>query len=494
VLLALALTVALASPILLPTGLYHLFRAVEEKECPFNPVDADAQIEIDKLFKLNRTELASALGDQHCLNLTRAVALQLVNDANHGIFSETWVASAPIVLRNAFLSWLVVKLFFAAADMQDRGLLGVAVGGHGARPSVVGDGTADEAGWLALVGDTSGAVPAWIDAGIVVIMVIVLGWIEVETYGFEDALDTGEDRALCMFALLLFTSVYCTIYRQLQTLPTAPAQRQPSWDDARKSLGLTTRQAIGVSVAKYVLWHNSQPVAYLLVFNRYFGCSEFMTSGQQILGSIVAARELMYMFSTAVAAIKCPVYLLLDLRTVVKEANSRFQSTYRVLAYLATPHTFVSLCLANRSAELRLIFLPLALCQVIADFASCFALGPLLSSTAQSPAAIKIGYTMTSGAFLLFFGPLSVLSLLQKARDKDGDESRQLSVYTATHSNSVVVLDGPQSDSHHHPTHRGLCGRACSACSGVMLALGLLYVILGFIFASFDFDTGLPWW
>ena len=47
-----------------------------------------------------------------------------------------------------------------------------------------------------------------------------------------------------------------------------------------------------------------------------------------------------------------------------------------MLAYLVTPHNFVSLCLANRSTELRLIFLPLALCQVVADFASCFALGP----------------------------------------------------------------------------------------------------------------------
>jgi hypothetical protein len=484
--LALALTVALASPILLPTGLYHLFRAVEEKECPFNPVDADARIEIDKLFKLNQAELASALGDQDCLNLTKSVALQLVNDANHGLFSETWVASAPIVLRNAFLSWLVVKLFFLAADMQDRGLLGVVALGHGARSSVVGDGgTADSAGWVALVGDASRVAPAWmIDAGIVFTMVMVMAWRETETALHLDTMNAGTARhrtEVYMFALLLFTCVCSTIYRQLQTLPTAPAQRQPTWDDARKSLGLTARQAIGLSVAKFVLWHNSQPVAYVLVFNRYFGCSEFMTSGQQILGSIVAARELMYMFSTVVAAIECPVYLLLDLRTVLKEANTWFQSTYRCFAYLATPHIFVSLCLANRSAELRLVFLPLAFFQVVADFASCFALGSLLSNTAQSPAAIKIGYTITSAAFLLFFGPLSVLSLLQKARDKDGDEGRRrvAAGYIARQ---------------HDPPHRGQCGRAFSACSGVMLALGLLYVIMGFIFSSFDFDTGLPWW
>ena len=251
-------------------------------------------------------------------------------------------------------------------------------------------------------------------------------------------------------------------YYQLRTLAAASAQRQPSWEEARLSLGLTMRQAIGLSTAKFFLWHNLQPTAYLWVFNRYFGCSEFMDESQRLLGSIVAAREIIYMFSTVVAAVQCPVYLLLDVRTVVKEAETRFQSAYRVFAYLTTPHNFVSLCPANYSAELRLVFLPLALCQVIADFASCFALGPLLFSGAQPPAAIKIGYTITAAGFLLFFGPLTVLSLLRTARDKGFE------------------VGEPRS---------GRFVRVLSAVAGTALALGLLYVILGFVIAAYGADA-----
>jgi hypothetical protein len=37
--------------------------------------------------------------------------------------------------------------------------------------------------------------------------------------------------------------------------------RQSVWDEARKDLGLTTRQAVGVSLLKLVCWHWIQPAA-----------------------------------------------------------------------------------------------------------------------------------------------------------------------------------------------------------------------------------------
>ena len=44
--------------------------------------------------------------------------------------------------------------------------------------------------------------------------------------------------------------------------PTAAAP-QPTWADAREARGLTQRQALSSAVAKLVLWHLSQPLAYL---------------------------------------------------------------------------------------------------------------------------------------------------------------------------------------------------------------------------------------
>jgi hypothetical protein len=44
--------------------------------------------------------------------------------------------------------------------------------------------------------------------------------------------------------------------------PTA-AVPQPTWAEAREARGLTQRQALSSAVAKLVLWHLSQPLAYL---------------------------------------------------------------------------------------------------------------------------------------------------------------------------------------------------------------------------------------
>eukprot|EP01046_Picozoa_sp_COSAG06_P014379 COSAG06_NODE_890_length_11734_cov_37.735367_12_plen_711_part_00 len=478
-LLTLALAVALSSPVALPVGLFYQFGwSTAGEVCPFVPVDPDAQAEIDKLMSMSNDQRVTALSlvadnctcnplDESPLNMSMSMALQLLRDADNGLFSETWIASTPIALRNAFLAWVATTLFVTAADLQqDRGLMGMAVGGYSARGSDVGDGIASAAGWLASVGKTNGADLSY----------LMMLWGKALVWGMiSGAFAFGIIQIPLIEWLLLcisgrrVTPLVCsvvgvllgalsTFYYNLQYFSTSTNQRQPTWEDARKALGLNWRQAIGLSTAKLMLWHWSQPFAYMLVFERYFGCSDFMDGSQQVVGSIVAAREVMYVITTVVAVFACPVYLLLDVRTVVQEAETHFHSFYRVLAYLAMPHNFVSLCLANRSAQLRLIFLPLALCQVIADFASCFALGPLLLTTTPSPAALKIGYFITSVAFVGFFGPLTVLSLLQKARDK-----------------------------------QGRIARAFAAVGGVLLGLGLLYVVVGFIIAAIGFDVLCGW-
>ena len=165
--LALALAAALVSPLVLFYGVYFWLDALHyggedarQETCPFVPVDTVAQQTIDDLIAMSKQERDSALhcvwdGGGQCSNISRITVLLLLRDVDDGVFSEAWLASAPIVLRNAFLSWLVVKLFFTASDIQDRGCCGLAIGGHGARESVVGQGPASAAGWLAAVGETS---------------------------------------------------------------------------------------------------------------------------------------------------------------------------------------------------------------------------------------------------------------------------------------------------------------------------------------------------
>ena len=146
-LLALALSTALVSPIVVPIGLFQLFEwSAAGEVCPFVPINETAQKAIVDLIALPPEQRESALG-----NLDNGTVLQLLRDADNRLFSETWIASAPIALRNSFLAWLAAKLFFAATELQDRGLMGMAVAGHGARTSVVGDDTASAAGWLTAV-------------------------------------------------------------------------------------------------------------------------------------------------------------------------------------------------------------------------------------------------------------------------------------------------------------------------------------------------------
>ena len=124
---------------------------------------------------------------------------------------------------------------------------------------------------------------------------------------------------------------------------------QASWDQARHGLGLTVRQAMGVSITKLICWHWVQPVAYLWVFSAYYcQLSDTSTISQRDVGEIVAARELLYLGTTVTGVFACPAYLLLDISTLWKEAETREEKAVRTACYLLTPHNFVALSLVNR--------------------------------------------------------------------------------------------------------------------------------------------------
>ena len=170
---------------------------------------------------------------------------------------------------------------------------------------------------------------------------------------------------------------------------------QPTWAEACDDLCLSSWQGFWVAVFKLICWHWSQPVVYYWVFFVYF-CT--LSPDQQLAGSIIAARETIYVISTVIALIKCPSFLLLDLSTVWAEEQGHVRILH-VAMYLLTPHIFVSVCIVHNNDKLRKIFLPLTFCEIIADFASCFALGALLTPGSNPPTALVIGYAITSDTF-----------------------------------------------------------------------------------------------
>ena len=170
-----------------------------------------------------------------------------------------------------------------------------------------------------------------------------------------------------------------------------------SWEDARNALGLDSRQAFSIAVAKLVFWHWSQPVGYLWVLKVYF-CE--LDTTQQILGALVAVREMVYLCMTILAAKACPAYLLLDLKTVWNEAPTPLERAKRISTYALTPHNFVALCLANRFSAAKDMFASLAGFQVACDVASCGALFLLFTHDNQSSEFVPFNIT----AKIEFFG------------------------------------------------------------------------------------------
>jgi hypothetical protein len=235
-------------------------------------------------------------------------------------------------------------------------------------------------------------------------------------------------------------NLYTVLKDGEETSRTSVHASQTTWKDARQTLDLTPRQAITVAVCKLLLWHWSQPVAYIWVFYLYF-CQ--LEPTQQLLGSVVASREIVYVASTLFAAKMCPVYLLLDVFTVWHEAavkGRQFDGVTHLAAYFFTPHNYVSLCIANHFPQYSSIFYALGGFQIIADLAACWALSALLSQALQTtqcdighsgdncnvdaqsrrpPAALVIGYVITAAGFVLFFGPMGVYSCWRVAYSRD---------------------------------------------------------------------------
>lgn len=104
---------------------------------------------------------------------------------------------------------------------------------------------------------------------------------------------------------------------------------------------------------------------------------------------------MLYIFSTALAILVCPAFLLLDPVTSWNEASSVAQGVLRLGCYLIAPHKFVLLCVANRFRAWQRMFLATVAVHVVADFASCLLLGSLILDKIREgedvPSALFVG-------------------------------------------------------------------------------------------------------
>eukprot|EP01044_Picomonas_judraskeda_P013975 COSAG03_NODE_2176_length_3045_cov_1.792261_1_plen_899_part_01 len=252
---------------------------------------------------------------------------------------------------------------------------------------------------------------------------------------------------------------------------------QCTWTEARDARRMSQKQAIVLGGAKLLLWHWSQPGAFLWLLY-VFRC-EVTALGptQQSLAAVVATREVLYLGSTLLAVAKCPAFLLLDVRTVLKNyAATWMQKATQMPMFFLCPHNVVAMSLLNRFRTRVHVFMVLAGVQVMADVSSCIALVHLLAASIETPCDIAItrysynssavgehcmarrgheqhgpgcealdwqecnefaphhcvwgciqplevgpltlGYSITAFGFLLFFGPLSIVSSVKGALDR----------------------------------------------------------------------------
>lgn len=180
--------------------------------------------------------------------------------------------------------------------------------------------------------------------------------------------------------------------------------------------------------------------------------------------------------------------------------------TGALLLLQLTPHIFVTKSLASRfrppnagptrvSNILQASFFVLVLFQVLADFASCFALGALIQqrdggfggdSTQDSPIALIVGYSFTAVGFAVFVGPVTVVSLFEYWRDPGAKGLADDQAAKMQRDRQVLLVGRDWSDdcadslTHLSKAFPKLVNRRnCSAVGAVALFLGLLYVIIG---------------
>ena len=187
--------------------------------------------------------------------------------------------------------------------------------------------------------------------------------------------------------------------RELTPLyPAAESQLTvPSWEEARNANRLTSRQAYSVASMKLLLWHLSQPVAFLVAL---WVTTCRIGQHQREIASYVLVREVVYIATVFAATYRYPAFLLLNLRSTWDAKTHWTHRLAQLCTYTFAPHHYATLCLWRCGAVSSASVQMLLLFQLVSDCFGLCALGLFLGAPrALPPAAILVGYSITAVGF-----------------------------------------------------------------------------------------------
>ena len=229
---------------------------------------------------------------------------------------------------------------------------------------------------------------------------------------------------------------------------TAIGANQTTWEEARVALGMDMKQALWVSRCKLVLWHWSQPLAYLAILTEYF-CE--LSEQQRYMAAAVAVRELMYLATTVIAyGWVCPAFVLLELKGIWKDGGRWAVDTTELwhwAIYLFSPHYYVTYCLNRKMTRAEIskddsffkitgeiskndpwgqsVFM-IGMLEAVGDLCTVCALMELLALD-TAPLALAIGFYMPVLGLLV--GAISFLAFLVAGMKKGFDSAHGTNWY-----------------------------------------------------------------
>lgn len=169
--------------------------------------------------------------------------------------------------------------------------------------------------------------------------------------------------------------------------------RAMTWGDAVRKMGMRRECAIALAVVRLLCWHWLQPLMYAITLYAY---GDQIDHTQLVLGSIVAAREVLYALLVLVALVVNPVFLLMDLRATWYVYSE--QPLLRVLcvtAYGFAPSKVMWMTVIPRDSHPTVVAVGNGLTTLL-DMCS---IGALVAGLVKHrlPLALGVGYVVTAG-------------------------------------------------------------------------------------------------
>jgi hypothetical protein len=165
-----------------------------------------------------------------------------------------------------------------------------------------------------------------------------------------------------------------------------------TWEEALAALKWSRNMGLAVGAMRLILWHWVQPVIYWLVLFAYW---DQIDRTQQLLGLVVAGREVLYFVLTLCALWLRPTFLLVNLSSPVDPVVS-------LLIYTLLPDKWLAKCCASAFDGGWKDFLfrhAITTTLVITDFCSTAAIIVGIVRNAL-PIALAVGYCVSTSGWI----------------------------------------------------------------------------------------------